>query len=128
MTPTCVAVILIIFPLTIGGFPPPVNITDIFNWTVTGNPFSQEECPFINSKKYLNDLAEHVSVTKPKFVKVIIGPKDAGKLTGILQLIPKWKQAGHVVIDLNLKGTSHSIEGKEAMHLISNQLMCGTID
>ena len=62
----------------------------------------------------------------PQFVTmiiVIIGPKDAGKSTGIVKLIPERKQLGHVIVNLNLKGTSHSIDGKRAMRIISNQLM-----
>ena len=42
-------------------------------------------CPFINSKVYLNDLARQMAVKTPQVVKVIIGPKDAGKSTGIIK-------------------------------------------
>ena len=46
---------------------------------------------FINSKVYLNDLAMHEAIKKPKVVKVVIGPKDAGKSTGIVTLKKYWR-------------------------------------
>lgn len=114
---------LIVQLLTTGqGFPTAANISHIFT-RKTGDPWRQDLCPFINSKVYLRDLAEHVAVKMPQFVKVIIGPKDAGKSTGIVKLIPEWKQLGHMIVDLDLKGTSHSMDGKRAMRMISNQLM-----
>ena len=60
---------------------------------------------------------------RPKIVKVIIGPKDAGKSTGIVKLKEHWRNLGHIIVDLNLKGESHAINGRKAMLTISNQLM-----
>ena len=101
--------------------PPAVNVLDMFK-NQSDSPWTKDMCPFINTKQYLTDLAEHVAIKKPKFVKIIIGPKDVGKSTGIEELNLKWKELGYVV-DLNLKGTSHSVNGKKAMKLISKQLM-----
>ena len=60
----------------------------------------------------MKDLAEHVTMKKPQFVKVITGPKDAGKSTGIVKLIYKWKELGHIIVDYvlykNQYATPHS--------------------
>ena len=103
-------------------FPPAVNVSDIFTWK-TDDPWKQGKCPFINSKQYMEELAEHVAMEEPIHVKLIIGPKDAGKSTGIMKLIPKWKELGHVIVDSNLKGLSHSINRETAMKMLSNQMM-----
>ena len=53
----------------------------------------------------------HVAVQKPKVVKVAIGPIDAGNSTGIVMLQKYWRQQGHVIVDVNLKGVSHHTTG-----------------
>ena len=71
----------------------------------------------------MEELTEHVAVEEPILVKLIIGPKDAGKSTGIMKLTPKWKELGHIIVDLNLKGLSHSINRETAMKMLSNEIM-----
>ena len=100
--------------------PPAVNASDMFKKQLD-NPWTMERCPFINSKLYATNLAKHVAIKTPQFVKIIIGPKDVGKSTGIKEIKPKWKEVGHLVVDL--KGTSHCVNGKNAMELILKDLM-----
>lgn len=103
-------------------YPRVLNVTKIISLNAINDIWQEEKFPFINSKVYLNDLAMHVAVKKPKVVKVVIGPKDAGKSTGIVTLKKYWRQQGHVIVDVNLKGVSHHTNGKEAMYIISKQL------
>ena len=110
-----------------GNFPRPANISKVFVYEENPNPWVKEACPYINSRIYLRDLVQYVAVEKPQFAKVVIGPKDAGKSTGILKLEKEWKQLGHVIVDVNLKGTSHCVNGRKAMQFISKELMAQII-
>ena len=103
-------------------YPRVLNVTKIISLNAINDIWQEEKFLFINSKVYLNDLAMHVAVKKPKVVKVVIGFKDAGKSTGIVTLQKYWRQQGHVIVDVNLKGVSHHTNGKEAMYIISKQL------
>lgn len=86
-----------------------LNVTKIISLNAINDIWQEEKFPFINSEVYLNDLAMHVAVAvkKPKVVKVVIGPKDVGKSTGIVMLKKYWRQQGHMIVDVNLKGVSH---------------------
>ena len=102
-------------------YPPPVNLSEIYMQTF-GDPWKKHYLPFFNSKSYLNQLIKHVATTSPQVVRVIVGPKDAGKSTGIEKLIGIWKKLGHIIVDINLKGLPHDISGKEVMGIASGAL------
>ena len=67
-------------------YPRVLNVTKIISLNAINDIWQEKKFPFINSKVYLNDLAMHVAVKKPKVVKVVIVPKDTGKSTGIATL------------------------------------------
>lgn len=48
-------------------------------------------------------------------VKVVVGPRDSGKTTGINMLVDAWREKGHTVVDINLKGMSNDATWKDAM-------------
>ena len=54
---------------------------------------------------------------------VVVGPKDSGKSEGIKVMKMKWKDIGHIVINLNLKGKPQNVNSKHAMDMISKELM-----
>ena len=100
--------------------PPVVNITSI-STEVVEEPWNSKSFPFINHKHYLQDLAKYAGKTTFKHAMVVIGPKDAGKSTGLSQMTNLWKRIGHTIIDLNLKGL-YEVNGDIAMRKISTQL------
>ena len=103
-------------------YPPTVDISKVF-YIPHLDPWSEDEFPFTNSKDYVRALARHVANRKQKFAMVIVGPKDIGKSTGIVEMTRHWKSLGHIIIDLNLKGMPTAINGNKVMHIISKQLM-----
>ena len=96
-----------------------MNLTSVFKAGVVQDPWRTPRFSFTNSQQYVKALAKHVAVESIKDVMVIIGPKDAGKSTGIVEMTRYWRELGHIVVDLNLKGFSHSVSGKSAMVVIS---------
>ena len=64
-----------------------------------------------------------VAKEKPRDVMVVVGPKDIGKSAGIMHMKPYWQRAGHVLIDINLKGEPSPVNGFAAFKIISKELM-----
>ena len=54
---------------------------------------------------------------------IVVGPKDSGKSKGIKEIKRLWQNVGHVILDLNLKGKPMHIKGKDAMNILSKELM-----
>lgn len=105
-------------------YPKMVNISDVF-CDKFNKPLcnDSESLPYINNRHYLKSLATHVTLKIPPKVKIVVGPKDSGKSEGITQMIRLWKRAGHLVIDLNLKGEPQFITGNDAMSILSKEIM-----
>ena len=79
--------------------------------------------PFFNSRNYLEMLAGHVGREIPSSVLIVVGPKESGKSAGIMQMKRLWRNVGHIILDLNLKGKPMHIKGKDAMNILSKELM-----
>ena len=106
-------------------YPGVVDTSQILNFSKSCKSFACESLPtmpHINNKEYLNSLAMHVACEVPLNVMVVVGPKDSGKSQGIFEMKKKWKEAGHIVLDLNLKGKPQYITGNDAMKILSKQL------
>lgn len=101
-------------------YPGMVNISEIINFSTTWNSSS---IPHINNRHYLHALAMHVSCETPLNVLMVLGPKDSGKSEGIIQMKSKWKDIGHIVLDMNLKGKPHDVTGNDSMDTLSKQLV-----
>ena len=56
---------------------------------------------------------------------MVVGPKDIGKSAGVTHMKPYWQRAGHVVIDINLKGEPSPVNRFAAFKIISKELMAG---
>lgn len=79
--------------------------------------------PHIDNKPYLQHLTNHVEKNVDMFrVMVIVGPKDAGKSEGLSTMQAKWENKSYLVIEINLKGESHIISGKEVMSKVSKEM------
>ena len=79
--------------------------------------------PFFNSRSYLSALSKHVAKENLMSIMVVVGPKDIGKSAGIMHMKPYWQRAGHVVIDINLKGEPSPVNGFAAFKIISKELL-----
>ena len=100
--------------------PPVVNITSI-SMKVVDDPWVSDLFPFIDSKRYLQDLAKYIGKQNFKHSMVVIGSKDGGKSTGISKVTTQWRHIEHTVIDLNLKGV-YEANCDVALRQISRQL------
>ena len=82
-----------------------------------------EPFPHIDNGNYLKYLSNHVEKSKDGFgVMVIVGPKDAGKSEGLSTMQKEWEKLNYLVVEVNLKGQSHIISGKEVMTMVSKVL------
>ena len=82
-----------------------------------------ERFPHIDNGKYMKYLSNHVEKSKDGFgVMVIVGPKDAGKSEGLSTMQKEWEKSNFLVVEVNLKGQSHIISGKEVMTMVSKVL------
>ena len=82
-----------------------------------------ERFPHIDNGNYLKYLSNHVENSKDGFgVMVIVGPKDAGKSEGLSTMQKEWEKSNYLVVEVNLKGQSHIISGKEVMTMVSKVL------
>ena len=97
-----------------------VNISEIINFSM---PWNSSVLAHINNRHYLHALAMHVSCEVSINVMIVLGPKDSGKSEGIVQMKSKWKNIGHIVLDLNLKGRPHDVSGNDSMNILSKQLI-----
>ena len=68
----------------------------------------------------------HTGVQSIKTVMVIIIRPIAKyiywKSTGIVEMTKYWRELGHIVVNLDLKGFCYAVSGKHAMMVISGQL------
>jgi len=101
-------------------YPQMVNISEVFNLS---RPRNTVTIPQINSRHYLNSLAMHVASEISLTVMVVVGPKDSGKSEGISQMTWMWKEIGHFVLDLNLKGRPQHVKGEDVMNALSKELV-----
>lgn len=69
--------------------------------------------PRVINRKYLNNLVQGIQYSE--CVKVVVGPRDSGKTTGISILVDAWRKKGHTVVDVNLKGMSKQATWEDAM-------------
>ena len=60
--------------------------------------------PHVVNRKYLNYLVQGIQYLE--CVTVVTGPRDSGKTTGISMLVEVWRDKGHTIVDINLKGMS----------------------
>ena len=56
-------------------------------------------------------------------VRIIVGPQDSGKSPGIVKAKENWQKAGHLVIDLNLKGQPLHVKTDKAMKLVTKDFL-----
>ena len=112
--------LIVVLPFTAASkYPDEIVILDVLStWDITTTLM-----PFFNSRSYLSALSMHVAKEKPRRVMVVVGPKDIGKSAGITHMKPYWQRAGHVVIDINLKGEPSPINWFAAFKVISKELM-----
>lgn len=69
--------------------------------------------PRVINRKYLNNLLQGIQYSE--CVKVVVGPRDCGKTTGISMLVGAWRKKGHTIVDINLKGMSKKATWEDAM-------------
>ena len=69
--------------------------------------------PRVINKKYLNNLVQGIQYSE--CVKVVVGPRDSGKTIGISMLVEAWREKGHTIVDINLKGMSKNATWEDAM-------------
>ena len=74
---------------------------------------SQPSLPYIANRKLLKNLIQGIRYSK--CVKVIVGPRDSGKTSGINLVTEAWQQSGHTVVNINLKGVSNKASWEEVM-------------
>ena len=70
--------------------PPVVNITSL-SMEVVDDPWVSRKFPFIDSKRYLQDLAKYVEDPTFRHAMIVIGPKNGGKSKGISKMTIQWK-------------------------------------
>ena len=102
-----------------GVYPEMVNTSEVYNANIN----ERNSFPYIDNRDYLNSLAIHCSQEISLSVMVVVGPKDSGKSEGIAQMERLWMEAGHIVLDLNLKGKHKHVEGNDAMKFLSFELI-----
>jgi len=73
-----------------------------------------QSLPYIANKKLLNNLIDGIRYSQ--CAKVVVGPRDSGKTSGINLVTKAWKQSGHTVVTINLKGVSNKASWDEVMH------------
>ncbi|KAL6068093.1 hypothetical protein QOT17_008341 [Balamuthia mandrillaris] len=59
--------------------------------------------PYINSRKYLQQLSVYACNLPSHNALVVWGPKSTGKSKGIQEMAELWRKQGRVVIDIDLK-------------------------
>ena len=69
-----------------------------------------QSLPHVVNRKYLNYLVQGIQYLE--CVTVVTGPRDSGKTTGISILVEVWREKGHTVVDINLKGCQRKLHGK----------------
>lgn len=74
---------------------------------------SQPSLPYIANRKLLKNLIQGIRYSK--CVKVIVGPRDSGKTSGINLVTEAWQLSGHAVVNVNLKGVSNKLSWEDVM-------------
>jgi len=72
---------------------------------------SQPSLPYIANRELLKNLIQGIRYAK--CVKVVVGPRDSGKTTGINLVTEAWQQSGHTIVNINLKGGLTKSVGKK---------------
>ena len=67
-------------------------------WTGTA------ELPTLNRNDSLEYLDGHVKKSPQRYALIVYGGKSVGKATIIIKKIKEWRDDGHLVVDVNLKG------------------------
>ena len=78
--------------------------------------------PLINNRDYISRLAHWTSLSVIKSAIVIVGPKSSGKSEALKQIKPYWKELGHVVLDIDLKGREGNVSSKDVMQDVAKEL------
>ena len=78
--------------------------------------------PFINNRDYLFRLAQWASLSVIKSAIVVVGPRSAGKSEALKQIKPYWKELGHVVLDVDLKGQLDNVSARDVMRDLAQEL------
>ena len=86
-------------------YPKQINVDQLYN---RSDRLNRDKLPFINNRDYLTSLAKHASLCEIMSAIIVVGAKSSGKSKGFQQIIPMWKESGHTVININLKGNVSS--------------------
>ena len=84
---------------------------------------ANDTLPFIKSRDYLDNLAQRASLCEIRSVVVVVGPKSSGKSEGFKQIIPKWKESGHTVLDIDLKGKESDVSSQDIMWCVAREII-----
>lgn len=84
---------------------------------------ANDTLPFINSHDYLDSLAQRASLCEIRSAIVVVGPKSSGKSEGFKQVIPKWKESGHTVLDIDLKGKESNVSSPDIMWSVAREIV-----
>lgn len=87
--------------------------------TVPPKPWGVGQCPYINNGDLLQKLALTVTADQPTSALILVGPKDSGKSSAISILTPAWKEKGHIIIDIDLKGSENTLATRSLMNFAS---------
>ena len=100
-------------------YPKQINVDQLYD---RSDGFaSNDTLPFINSRDYIIRLAQGASRCGIKSAIIVVGPKSSGKSEGFKQIIPVWKESGHYVIVINLKGWESNVSSQSVMRQVANK-------
>ena len=101
-------------------YPKEINVDQLYNRS--DRFISSDSLPFINSRDYLALLARGASLCDVKSAVFVVGPKNSGKSEGFKRIIPMWKESGHVVLDIDLKGSESNVASQDFMWYVANEV------
>ena len=101
-------------------YPKEINVDQLYNRS--DRFISSDSLPFIDSREYLDTLAQTASICDVKSAMIVVGPKSSGKSEGFKQIIPVWKESGHFVIVINLKGWESNASSQSVMGQVANKV------
>ena len=90
-------------------YPKQINVDQLYDRLARLGHTSNHTLPFINSRDYLSRLARDATLCEIKSAIIVVGPKSSGKSEGFKQIIPIWKELGHIVLDIDLKGRESNV-------------------
>ena len=82
-----------------------------------------KQFPHIDSREYINELANTIHSDKKSQGLVIGGPKDSGKTTGIVFMSEAASKLGRHVLQLNLKGAVETMQIRILLRDFAHKLM-----